>query len=58
MQKVRFLQDFGAFAKDSFRVILGEDELFYQVQTDLHSCLSTLFHKSNNGVIFQVVERS
>ena len=58
MQKVRFLQDFSTFAKDSFRVILGEDGLFFQVQTDLHSSESTLFHKSNNGVIFQVVERS
>lgn len=58
MQKVRFLKDFNTFKKDSFRVILGEDNEYYHIQTDLHSLKTTYFHKSHNGVSFIVVERS
>jgi len=58
MQKVRFLKDFDTFAKDSYRVILGEDDQYYFIQTDLHSLETTHFHKSHNGISFIVVERS
>jgi len=58
MQKVRFLQDTGLFAKDTYRVIMGEDKTFYHVQFDLHSYDTIPIHKSKNGVSFKVIERS
>jgi len=58
MQKVRFLQDFGEFKKDTYRVIIGEDETCYHVQFDLHSYDTMPIHKSKNSISFQVIERS
>jgi len=58
MQKVRFLQDFGFYKKDSFRVIMIEDQDAYHIQRDLHSDKTQAFYKNNNGKLFQVVERS
>lgn len=63
MQKVKFLKDYlpgeYEFAKDSYRVIMAEDDDYYYVQVDLHS-ENELFrlNKNDNGVLFIVVERS
>jgi len=58
MQKVRFLQTVGTFEKDSFRVIMGENQYVYHVQLDLHSLETKAFSKKDNGILYQVVERS
>lgn len=58
MQKVRFLESCGSFAKDSYRTILGEDKDFLHIQKDLHSDEIMKFHKENIGLLFEVVERS
>jgi len=58
LQKVRFLQDFHTFKKDSYRVILAEDELHYGVQINLHSDEKYWLNKGYDGVLFVVVDRS
>ena len=58
MQKVRFLQDFYTFDKDSYRVILAEDGEYYYIQENLHTLDKFRLPKRDNGVLFQVVERS
>ena len=58
MQKVRFLEDYGSFKKDTYRVIIGQNDEFYYIQINSDSPETTLFHKSKNGSLFQVVERS
>jgi len=58
MYKVRFLKDFFTFNKDSFRVILAEDNEYYYIQENLHTLDKFRLSKSDNGVLFQVVERS
>jgi len=58
MQKIRFLKNFGYWSKDTYRVILGEDEEYYHVHVDLKSLETVKFHKSENGKLFVVVERS
>lgn len=59
MQKVRFLQDFYTFNKDTYRVVMAEDNEYYYIQRDLQID-KELFRltKRENGVIYQVVERS
>ena len=58
MRKVRFLEDFYTFDKDSFRVILAEDSEYYHIQEHLHTLDKFRLPKRDNGVLFQVVERS
>ena len=58
MRKVRFLKDFYTFDKDSFRVILAEDNEYYYIQENLHTLDKFRLPKRDNGVLFQVVERS
>jgi len=58
MRKVRFLKDFYTFNKDSFRVILAEDNEYYYIQENLHTLDKFRLTKRDNGVLFQVVERS
>ena len=58
MKKVRFLKDFYTFDKDSFRVILAEDNEYYYIQENLHTLDKFRLPKRDNGVLFQVVERS
>lgn len=58
MQKIRFLKNFGYWDKDSYRVILAEDEEHYYVQFNIHTLETAKFHKSDNGKLFVVVERS
>jgi len=58
MQKVRFLKDFFTFDNDSFRVILAEDSEYYHIQENLHTLDKFRLPKRDNGVLFQVVERS
>jgi len=58
MKKVRFLQDFYTFDRDSYRVILKEDSEYYYNQEHLHTLDNFRLPKRNNGVLFQVVERS
>jgi len=45
-------------AKDSFRVILAEDSEYYYIQENLHTLDKFRLTKRDNGVLFQVVERS
>jgi len=58
MRKVRFIRDHGSFAKDSCRVIMGEDSEYYHIQLNLHSTESIELDKGYNGDLFQVIERS
>jgi len=59
MRKLFFLRNYHTFEKDTYRVIMQEDSEYYYVQIDLHISNELFkFHKSNNGVLFQVVERS
>ena len=58
MQKVRFLEDYESFKKDTYRVIMSETIDYYYIQTDLHSLGVTRFNRSSNGVLFQVIERT
>jgi len=58
MLKIRFLKDFGSFKKDTYRVILNEDNENYYIQVNLHTLETLKFPKIKNGVLFQVIERS
>jgi len=58
MRKVKFLKDFYTFDKDSYRVILAEDNEYYYIQENLHTLDKFRLPKRDNGVLFQVVERS
>lgn len=58
MQKVVFLKNFGFWDKDTYRVILGEDEESYHIQFELDSLEVAKLSKSDNGKLFMVVERS
>ena len=58
MQKVRFLKNFYTFDKDSYRVILAEDHEDYYIQMHLHTLDTFRLPKRENGVLYQVVERS
>jgi len=37
LQKVRFLKDFNSFKKDTYRVIMEENALYYRIQVNLDS---------------------
>jgi len=58
IRKVKFLKYFYTFDKDSFRVILAEDNEYYHIQEHLHTLDKFRLPKRDNGVLFQVVERS
>jgi len=58
LQKVRFLKDFNSFKKDTYRVIMEETALHYRIQVNLDSDELYWIHKSDNGDLFVVVERS
>jgi len=58
IRKVRFLKDFNSFKKDTYRVIMEETALHYRIQVNLDSDELYWLHKADNGVLFQVVERS
>ena len=58
MRKVRFLKDFNSFKKDTYRVIMEETALHYRIQVNLDSDELYWIHKSDNGDIYNVVERS
>ena len=58
LRKVKFLKDFFTFDKDSFRVILAEDSEYYYIQENLHTLDKFRLPKRDNGVLFQIVERS
>lgn len=59
MLKLVFLKDYYTFNKDTYRVIMKEDSEYYYIQNDLHNSDELFkFHKSNNEVLFRVVERS
>ena len=58
IRKVRFLKDFNSFKKDTYRVIMEETALYYRIQVNLDSDELYWIHKSDNGDLFQVVERS
>lgn len=58
MRKIRLLQDYLTFNKNSYRVIMAEDNAYIYVQENLHRSDQFRFNKSDNGVIFVVVERS
>ena len=58
LRKVKFLKDFNSFKKDTYRVIMEETALHYRIQVNLDSDELYWIHKSDNGVLFKVVERS
>ena len=58
IRKVRILKDFKSFKKDTYRVIMEETSLHYRIQVNLDSDELYWIHKSDNGDIYQVVERS
>jgi len=58
IRKVRFLKDFNSFEKDTYRVIMEETALHYHIQVNLDSDELYWIHKVDNGVLYQVVERS
>ena len=58
MRKVRFLQDFESFRKDTYRVIMSEENGYYNIQIDLHGRDMFGISKQLIGDIYQVVERS
>ena len=58
IRKVRFLKDFNSFKKDTYRVIMEETALHYRIQVNLDSDELYWIHKSDNGDIYNVVERS
>lgn len=60
MTKLRFLKDFDNFQKDTYRVILAENELNYIILIDIGGYSTDMFEisKSLNGIIYEVIERS
>jgi len=57
LHKIIFLQDFNSFKKDTCRVIMEETELHYRIQIKLDSNELYWMHKSDNGIVYRVVER-